>query len=370
MNVVDLLGHPAARESWDVTVACAPEGPFARAMANQGWPVREHFFRAALNELRVVGRRFDPMAKLRGWRELQQATNRLKALVSEVRPDVLLSCTNKDHFATGAVGQALGVRTLWWVNDILSADFFGWPVRKVFAARARRHAPTLAAVSECGRKALIREGIPAASIRTVHNGISPERYRRDPSRPLRRELGIADGEPLYGVVGRLTPWKGQDVFLRVANAWVRSGKPGTFVVIGGAFNEDEPFAAHLREYARVHSLGDRVRFVPFLPDVAGALSSLDVLLHTSTKPEPFGRVLIEAMSVGVPVIASREGGVPEIVTHDHDGGLVTPAPWRGTWRCSRVWRGTRAAGIDGATREWRRCGGDLPSNASSAIGTN
>lgn len=324
MNVVDLLGHPAARVAWDVTVACAPDGPLARAMAAQGWPLRGHAFGAALNELRVVGRRFDPMAKFRGWRELQHATNRLKALVSEVRPDVLLSCTNKDHFAAGAAGQALGIRTLWWVNDILSADFFGWPVRKVFAARARRHAPTLAAVSEFGRNALIREGIPAGSIRTVHNGISPERYRRDATRPLRRELGIAEGEPLYGVVGRLTAWKGQDVFLRVAKAWAREGKPGKFVVIGGAFNEDESFAAHLKEYVRLHGLGERVRFVPFLPDVVGALSSLDVLLHTSTKPEPFGRVLIEAMAVGVPVIASREGGVPEIVTHDHDGGLVAP----------------------------------------------
>lgn len=324
MNVVDLLGHPGVREEWHVTVACAPGGPLSRALEPQGWPQRQHLFGSALNELRVVGRRFTPLAKLRGWQELQRATNRLKALLAEVRPTVVLSCTNKDHFAAGAAARALGVRTLWWVNDILSADFFGWPVRKVFASRARRLAPTLAAVSEYGRAALVREGVPAASIRTVHNGIPLDRYRRDGSRPLRRELGVDDHEPLFGVVGRLTPWKGQDVFLRVAHAWAQAGRPGRFVVLGGAFNEDAAFEAHLHGFVRDHGLDGRVHFVPFRSDVVGALSSLDVLVHTSTKPEPFGRVLIEAMAVGVPVVASREGGVPEIVTDGQDGGLVAP----------------------------------------------
>ena len=324
MNVVDLLGHPAARADWDVTVACAPDGPLARALDARGIARRDHAFGSALNELRVVGRRFDPLAKFRGWRELRRATDRLKTLVAAVRPDVLLSCTNKDHFAAGAAGKALGIPTLWWVNDILSADFFGWPVRRVFVAQARRHASRLAAVSDFGRAALVGEGVPAASVRTIHNGIDPARYRRDETRPLRRELGVADGEPLFGVVGRLTAWKGQDVFLRVADAWARAGRPGKFAVIGGAFNEDGPFASGLRQYVAERGLADRVRFVPFLPDVVGALSSLDVLLHTSTKPEPFGRVLIEAMAVGVPVIGAREGGVPEIVTHDRDGGLVAP----------------------------------------------
>ncbi|MFM8360146.1 MAG: glycosyltransferase family 4 protein [Verrucomicrobiota bacterium] len=324
VNVLELLDQPGAREAWDVAAACAPGSPLAARLAAQGWPVHPHAFAPELNELRVVGRRFNPVAQLRGWQELQRASHRLQALVRETRPDVLLSCTNKDHFAAGAASRALGIAQVWWVNDILSADFFGWPVRKMFVARTRASSPQLAAVSEFGRAALVREGVPAGRVTTVHNGIPLERYRRDPARPLRRQLGLAEGTPLFGVVGRLTPWKGQEIFLRVAQAWAAAGRPGHFAVMGGAFNEDAPYARHLRDFVRDHGLGERVTFVPFAPDVAALLSSLDALLHTSTKPEPFGRVLIEAMAAEVPVIAARAGGVPEIVTHGRDGLLVPP----------------------------------------------
>lgn len=324
VNVLELLAHPGVREHWDVTVACAPESPLANAIAPLGWPRRDHAFAPALNELRVVGRRFNPLAKLRAWQELNQATNRLKSLAGELRPDVILSCTNKDHFAAGAAALSLGIPSAWWVNDILSADFFGWPVRRAFVSRARRLQPHLAAVSEFGRAALLREGVPAEAVRTVHNGIPMTRYQRDPGRPLRSHLGLPGEVPLIGIVGRLTPWKGQDILLRVAQQWARSGKPGHFAIIGGAFNEDAPFERHLHQFVQTHGLSDRVHFVPFQANIVSTLSSLDVLVHASTKPEPFGRVLIEGMAVEVPVIGANAGGVPEIITHNLNGDLVQP----------------------------------------------
>lgn len=330
VNVLELLAHPGAREAWDVTVACAPDSPLARAIDPLQWPRRDHGFAPALNELRVVGRRFSPLAKLRAWQELQQATNRLKQLAAELRPDVILSCTNKDHFAAGAAALALSIPSAWWVNDILSSDFFGWPVRRAFVSRARSLRPRLAAVSRFGQQALLREGVPADAVRTVHNGIPLARYRRDLRRPLRAQLGIPDTEPLVGIVGRLTPWKGQDIVLRVAALWAKSGRPGRFAIIGGAFNEDAPFETHLKEFVQHHGLANRVHFVPFQPDIASAISSLNVLLHASTKPEPFGRVLIEAMALEVPVVAARGGGVPEIVTDGIDGLLVQPGDVAGT----------------------------------------
>ena len=79
-----------------------------------------------------------------------------------------------------------------------------------------------------------------------------------------------------------------------------------------------------KHYAATHGLGARVHFVPFQADAPAVFSDLSVLLHCSTSPEPFGRVIVEAMAAGTPVIAARDGGVPEIITDGVDGFLAPP----------------------------------------------
>ena len=188
------------------------------------------------------------------------------------------------------------------------------------ARRARR----LVAVSEFARQALVREGVPAARVTTIHNGIPLERYQSTARGRWRREFGLPAQEPLFGVVGRFTPWKGQEFFLRLAQAWVRQNSCGHFVLIGRAFNEEQDFENELHQFVSKNNLSTRVHFVPFQENVTAALGDLDVLLHTSLRPEPFGRVLIEAMAAGTPVIAARAGGVPEIITDGVDGLLAEP----------------------------------------------
>ena len=152
----------------------------------------------------------------------------------------------------------------------------------------------------------------------------PRRYRRRTRGALRGSLDFPEDAWLIGVLGRFTPWKGQDLFLEIAAEWCARRARGHFVLIGHAFNEDQSFERRLREFVRERGLRERIQFVPFQRDVVSALSDLDLLLHTSRKPEPFGRVIIEAMAVGVPVIAARDGGVPEILTHGEDGLLAAP----------------------------------------------
>lgn len=185
-------------------------------------------------------------------------------------------------------------------NDIVSADFFSWPVRRMFSAKAKQLATRLASVSGFGRAALIAEGNPAGRTTTVHNGIPLDRYGRSGSTLLRDPLRLGPGEPLFGLVVRVTPWKGQDLFIRIAAKWARQGRPGRFAVIGRAFNEDGPFEASLHDAVRHHGLEGRVHCVAFQADIAATSSQLDVRLHCSTKPDPFGRVVIEAMAEGLP----------------------------------------------------------------------
>ncbi len=324
VNLLELLAEPESRVAWESVVACDPAGRLHERLEALGIERRPYSLASSLGGLRLVGSRFPLTGAIRSLRALRDARRRIGALVHDLRPAVVVSCTNKDHFAAWPACRAAGVPSVWWVNDILSRDFFPWAARRAFHAQARRGASRLIVVSEFARRALVDHGLPDSLVRTIHNGIPLERYRPHGRGALRGMLNLGDATPLAGVLGRFTPWKGQDLLLEIAEKSARAGAPTHFVLIGHAFNEDQPYEDRLRAHVAGRGLKDRVHFVPFQPDVAVALSDLDVLLHTSRKPEPFGRVIIESMATGVPVIAARDGGVPEIIQHGENGLLASP----------------------------------------------
>jgi glycosyltransferase involved in cell wall biosynthesis len=144
---------------------------------------------------------------------------------------------------------------------------------------------------------------------------------------IRQELGITSETPVVGFVGRLDPWKGLDVFLRAA-ALVADRFPDALFLISGDSPEGfEPYRQRMMNLARDLGIGRRVLFLGWkyrLDDMPEFMGALDVFSHTATHPEPFGLVLIEAMSMGRPVVASRAGGPLEIV-QDGKTGFLTPA---------------------------------------------
>jgi glycosyltransferase involved in cell wall biosynthesis len=157
----------------------------------------------------------------------------------------------------------------------------------------------------------------------VHNGIdaAPFDAVSDASaRACRAELGIAPGVPVVVHAGRFHHWKGQQVLLE---ALVHERRPVACFVGAPLFGEDA-FAAGLRAEAERLGVSDRVRWLGFRDDVARLMRAADVVVHSSVYPEPFGRVVVEAMLARTPVVAARAGGVPEIVTDGETGWLVTP----------------------------------------------
>ncbi len=141
---------------------------------------------------------------------------------------------------------------------------------------------------------------------------------------VRSSWGITPEQPLVGIVGRLQPWKGQHVFLRAAAQVLQSVPDARFAIIGdaiGGFSTNYP--GQLRTLAVELGIQDRIVFAGQRRDVADVLGALDVFVHASTA-EPFGIVIVEALAAGVPVVATRGGGVPEIITDASDGFLVPP----------------------------------------------
>ncbi len=149
----------------------------------------------------------------------------------------------------------------------------------------------------------------------VPNGVEADRFRPDPEAgaAVRAELGLGADALVVTVAGRLLPWKGQHVFLKAA-ARVAAREPrARFLVVGGTIcSREEGYARGLREQASALEISDRVIFTGRRTDMPAVFSASDIVVHCSLEPEPFGRVVAEAMAAGRAVIATRSGGVADV----------------------------------------------------------
>jgi glycosyltransferase involved in cell wall biosynthesis len=198
----------------------------------------------------------------------------------------------------------------------------------------RRLAPLVAAgvcMSEAIRLHCLADGVSAPVMHVVPDALDAAEFR--PAREadaVRAELGVQGCAPVLGVVGQVQEWKGQHVALEAVDR-LRARFPRVVcLVIGGIRrargNEQaaDRYAEHLRGTVAARGLEDHVRFLGERHDVPDLVGALDVLLHTSIRPEPFGRVALEGMALARPVVATRGGGIPDIVVHGETGMLVPP----------------------------------------------
>jgi glycosyltransferase involved in cell wall biosynthesis len=234
--------------------------------------------------------------------------------------DVIYANTQK-AMVVGALASALSGRPLvYHLRDILSQEHFSRSNLRLAIGLANRFAAKVICNSDATRSAFVKAGGQAKRSVVVYNGFDPAIYRTERSvvTNLRQELGLTD-KFVVGHFSRLSPWKGQDLLL---DALVRCPKAhGVF--IGAALFGEDAYAMKLRDRVKQLGLGDRVQFLGFRSDVAALMGCCDVVAHTSTAPEPFGRVIVEAMLCGKPVIAAAAGGAVELL-NGRMGWLVEP----------------------------------------------
>jgi len=180
---------------------------------------------------------------------------------------------------------------------------------------------------------------PAPAVRTSYNGMIDDAGRlvalngaEPPSRPeARRRLGLEPEAPLVGLVAQISPWKGQDTAIE-AFAGVRDAHPGAQLLLAGEPKFDarvtrfdnRAYMEHLRGLVAELDLGDAVSFLGERRDDAiDVIAALDVLVAPSWE-EPFGRTIVEAMTIGTPVVATEVGGPAEIIEDGVTGRLVPP----------------------------------------------
>ncbi|MEO6029932.1 MAG: glycosyltransferase family 4 protein [Candidatus Binatia bacterium] len=167
-------------------------------------------------------------------------------------------------------------------------------------------------------------GVQARRHLTIYDGIDCEHFAPGGGASVRRELGIRPDAPVVGIVGHIQGWKGQDLVVQ-AMAQLRDRHPELrCLIVGGVHRQGAEYAERMRARIAAEGLADQVILTGARRDVAACLDAMDIAIHASTNPEPFGRVLIEAMALERPLIAPREGGPLEIVVDGETGLLIPP----------------------------------------------
>ena len=236
--------------------------------------------------------------------------------------DVVYANSQKSMIVAGLAGTLARRPVIWHLRDLLTADHFSLAQQRTAVGAANRLVDRVIANSEATAHAF-REAGGRVPVPVVYNGIDPAPFRavRDEQvKALKKELGL-EGKPVVGVFSRLAPWKGQHVLLEALEhlAGVQALLVGDVL-----FEADRGYEEALRAQTERLRLAGRVHFLGFRDDVPALMHLVDVVLHTSTAPEPFGRVIVEAMLAGRPVVATAAGGALELVDDEKTGLLVSP----------------------------------------------
>ena len=318
MCLLDLLRAVVrARPDWRPTVVLGDDGPLRAAVEGAGVrclvePMPESL--ALLGDSSGGG--WGLLARLAASSGSTLAyLSRLCRLFALERPDLVQTNGMKAHLL-GTRAAPRGVPVVWHLHDYLAPRP---AMARLLKAAARRPGVSVVAVSDSVRddaRAVLEPRVP---VRTIHNAVDLRRFAPGlgDGSSLDRLAGLPpapEGTFRVGLVATFALWKGHEVFFEAISRITRD-RPARFYVVGGPIYRSSgsqwSFGDLMLEAAHRGVL-DRVGFVGPVDDPAGAFRSLDVAVHASTRPEPFGRAIVEAMATALPVVAIREGGAAEL----------------------------------------------------------
>lgn len=263
-----------------------------------------------------------PRARLRQPLGIARTLMALRALVRSRGVRVIVGNGAHPQILGGVAARLSGVKSVFLVNMIHAVPLSANDPRDIMAIRGP--CDLMLAISKASQATLVRLR-PGVETRLLYWGTPIHDVPEGEARAARSELGAAEEDVLLGVFGRLQRWKGQDIFVEAAARAARQRPHLRFAVVGGSvFGLEPEFAEELKARAQALGIGDAMVFTGFRTDVPRLMAACDIVCHTTRVAEPFGLVVIEAMSLGRPVIATRGGGPSEIIESDDAGLLIKP----------------------------------------------
>jgi len=295
-------------------VVLAEEGPLRAlleqaSIENQVIPLGERLREVRKDSLRLTGlaRQLSAAGRLWGY------ARRISRFARERRVDLIYTNSLKADLYGAVAARLAGIPLIWHMRDRIEEGYLPRAAVRLVRFLAR-HVPICVVANSASTLDTLRLP-PATRTAIIASGLTREHIERcpipRPSRPV----------PQIGIVGRIAPWKGQDIFLEAAALLLRDGFLAEFRIAGSAMFGEAAFERELRARAARLGIEAQVSFLGFR-DVAEVLPSLDILVHASRIPEPFGQVIIEGLAAELPVVATDGGGAREIIDNGRTGLLV------------------------------------------------
>jgi glycosyltransferase involved in cell wall biosynthesis len=370
------------RARFGSTVLLFSDGPLAAALRDVGAAVE---ILPLADSVRGAGRGSLGVGSLAKFGAVLSSATfifRLARHIRAAKPDIVHCNSLKADILGGIAARLAGAKVIWHIRDRIEKDYLPAPVVKVFRFLAR-HVPHYIIANSHGTLETLH--LPASKPRAVvYSGIAkPEEEAMECTTKSQRhegqgstsnenlpqrhkdtkwgvELGVRNeksesvkevypglagmdafpvspsrsdfvswclrGEhpsPVVTLIGRISPWKGQDIFIHAAAEVLKTFPECRFQIVGSALFGEDALEDELKQLAAALGVSDRIEFLGFRKDVPEIISASSLVVHASTVPEPFGQVIIQAMAAGKPVVATRGGGVLEIVV-DGVTGLLVP----------------------------------------------
>jgi glycosyltransferase involved in cell wall biosynthesis len=325
--LLDLLASIRdAAPDWSLHLILPDDGPLRREASAIGVATNIVPFPSALERLGDSSGRGPALRRLvAALPATTRYARRLRAVLHEIAPQIVHTNGFKMH-ALGMLASPRGTPVVWHVHDYVTSRPIMKRAMRLLAGRA---AVTLAISRSVAADVRLACGT-SARVQTMYDAVDLGRYTPMGAVLQLDELGgmpVASPDTLrVGLVATFARWKGHEVFLRAIASLPAELKIRAYVVGDGIYRTDgsQHTLGELRTMASALSLEGRVAFTGHVTDSAAAYRGLDVVVHASTSPEPFGLVIAEAMACGRAVVVSATGGALELIRPGVDA-LAYPA---------------------------------------------
>lgn len=243
----------------------------------------------------------------------------IREQLQKIRPDLV-------HFNNTVIADTPGIHAARTCGIPAVAHVRNFGEVTYLSVVISRSIRTFICISTAVHDYLVSRGVDEKHCIVIPNAVDLERFSHAETMPapIREEFGWSETDKVIAMVGRIVSWKGQRYFIRAIAEARKSDASIHGLIVGDDFEtgERDDYIFNLKSLIEELDLGDAIRFAGHRSDIPNVMKAADVVVCASSKPEPFGRVIIESMAVGKPVIATDAGGATDIIDNGVNGLLV------------------------------------------------